>query len=129
MLTYDKKLTREELEEKPGIKAQHAVFRALKQILTRADTGWDVEETEPGSRKDRDGIDIYLVNRSQGLMRILDVAMRDKPESEDTLLRVYPDWFEENEDGSWTLRKQCEKRLIRALLPTMYTPHIQTGAL
>ncbi len=127
MLTYDRKLTREELEEKPGIKAQHAVFRALKRILALAGTGWDVEETEPGSSKDRQGIDIYLINRSQGIMRILDVAMRDKPESEDTLVRVYPDWFEENEDGSWSVRKEFEKALVRALLPTMYTPHILTG--
>jgi len=124
MLTFGKKLTQRELEEKGGIKAQHAVFRALKSILARANTGWDVEETVPGSEVDRLGIDLYLINQKLGIKRILDVGMRDKPESEDTLVRVYPDWFVSNPDGSWTLLPECEHRLMRALLPTMSAPNI-----
>ena len=124
MLTFGRKLTQRELEEKGGIKAQHAVYRALKSILARANTGWDVEETVPGSEFDRLGHDIYLVNKKLGVKRILDVGMRDKPESEDTLVRVYPDWFVANEDGSWTLLPEYEHRLVRALLPTMSAPHV-----
>lgn len=125
MLTIGKKLTKEELEEKPGIKAQHAVYRALKSLLAEAKTGWDIEETQPGSIEDRQGVDLYLVNLTTGERRILDVAMRDKPESEGTLVRVYPDWFEENPDGSWSLRKVCLNRLVRAMLPTMSTPSVR----
>lgn len=128
MLTFGKKLTQQELEEKGGIKAQHAVFRALKKILARANTGWDVEETVPGSEKDRQGVDIYLVNKQLGVKRILDVGMRDKPESEDTLVRVYPDWFTTNPDGSWSVLPEYEHRLIRALLPTMSAPNVSMNS-
>ena len=124
MLSYGKNLTQKQLEEKGGIKAQHAVYRALKAILARAKTGWDVEETVPGSEKDRLGHDLYLVNQRLGVKRILDVAMRDKPESEDTLVRVYPHWFCANEDGSWTLLSEYEHQLIRSLLPTMSAPNV-----
>lgn len=124
MLTFGRRLTNEELEEKGGIKAQHAVYRALKKILARADTGWDVEETVPGSEKDREGVDLFLVNRSMGVKRALDVSMRDKPGSEDTLVRIYSDWFWVNPDGSWSLLPEREHKLMRALLPTMSAPHI-----
>ena len=124
MLTFGRKLSNQELEEKGGIKAQHAVYRALKSILARVKTGWDVEETVPGSARDRQGVDLYLVNEKQGVKRILDVAMRDKPGNEDTLVRVYPDWFTVNDDGTWSLLPECEHRLMRALLPTMSAPSV-----
>ena len=128
VLTFGRKLTQKELEEKGGIKAQHAVYRALKAILARANTGWDVEETIPGSAQDRNGVDIYLVNKSLGVKRILDVSMRAKPESEGTLVRIYADWFVVNDDGSWSLLPECEHRLMRALLPTMSAPHLLMGS-
>jgi hypothetical protein len=128
MLTFGRRLTKEELEGKGGIKAQHAVYRALKKILARANTGWDVEETVPGSEKDREGVDLYLVNKKLGVKRALDVSMRDKPNSEDTLVRIYSDWFWVSPDGSWLLLPECEHRLMRALLPTMSAPHISMGA-
>lgn len=125
MLTYGRKLTNDELEGKGGIKAQHAVYRALKAILARAKTGWDVEETQPGGALDRQGIDIYLVNRKLGVKRILDIAMRDKEGCSGTVVRVYRSWFEETSDGHWILLPDCEHRLMRALLPTMSAPSVQ----
>lgn len=121
-------LTRAELEQKPGIKAQHAVYRALKSILAGAKTGWDVEETEVGSLEDRRGVDLYLVNCSLGVRRPLDVALYDKVAEgrgdERTMVRVYPSWFDTLPDGSFVLLKERENALIRALLPTMSSPAV-----
>jgi len=123
MLTTDKWLSAEELEEKGGIKAQHAVYRALREHLARVNTGWYVEETAPGSLEDRQGIDIYLINFSTGERRILDVGMRPK-EGSAFLVRVYRDWFETNADESWSLRKEKLNALLRAILPTLTAPSI-----
>ncbi len=123
-------LSSTEMEEKGGIKAQHAVFRALKTILAQAGTGWDVEETQVGSTDDRRGVDLWLVNPQLGVKRALDVAMYDKLAEgkgrEDTMVRVYPSWFETLPDGSWMLLKEREQALVRALLPTMAAPHVST---
>jgi hypothetical protein len=121
-------LSSTEMEEKGGVKAQHAVYRALKTILATAGTGWDIEETQIGSRDDRRGIDLWLVNNQLGVRRPLDVAMYDKlaegKGNEDTMVRVYPSWFDVLPDGSWVLLKEREQALIRALLPTMSAPHV-----
>lgn len=117
-----------EMEQKGGIKAQHAVYRALKEILSKANTGWDVEETSVGSTDDRRGIDIWLVNRKLGVKRALDVAMYDKLAegrgNDETMVRVYPSWFSTLPDGNWVLLKEREHSLVRALLPTMSASHV-----
>ena len=107
-------LTTAELEQKRGIKAQHAVFRALKQVLAEAKTGWDVEETGVGSEQDRDGIDIWLRNTATGASYILDISFRRKDDSVFAVL-IRHDWFKDEEDGSLSLRKECIGSLVRAV--------------
>lgn len=108
-----------ELEQKPGIKAQHAVYRALKRILEEANSGWDVEETPVGSQQDHDGIDIWLTNKATGDSFILDVSFRRK-EDDTFLLLIRHEWFEENlKDGTFTLRKEYLRALLRAVLPIL----------
>ncbi|HEY9871452.1 MAG TPA: hypothetical protein V6D08_20010 [Candidatus Obscuribacterales bacterium] len=116
-------LTPAELEEKPGIKAQHAVFRALKDVLAQVNSGWDVEETRVGSEQDRAGIDIWLVNTATGQSYILDVSFRRK-ENDTFLVLIRHDWFVVNEDDSWSVRKECITPLIRAILPVLGNPAI-----
>jgi hypothetical protein len=116
-------LTAAELEEKPGIKAQHAVFRALKDVLAVVKSGWDVEETRVGSEQDRAGIDIWLVNTTTGESYILDVSFRRK-QNDAFLVLIRHDWFVVNEDDSWSVRKECITPLIRAILPVLGNPAI-----
>ncbi len=112
------------LEGKPGIKAQHAIFRALKTYLQQVQTGWDVEETTPGSVQDRDGIDIYLVNLSTHETRPLDISFREKPDAP-YAVRIRNDWFEVSDEGDWTFRRECLTALCRAILPALSAPPIQ----
>ena len=117
-------LTIAELEEKRGIKAQHAVFRALKHILAEAKTGWDVEETGVGSEEDRDGIDIWLRNTATGDSFILDISFRLKEDSAFAVL-IRHDWFKDEEDGSLSVRKECTGLLIRAIKPVLCNPTVR----
>lgn len=117
-------LSNAELEEKRGIKAQHAVFRALKQTLAEAKTGWDVEETAVGSEEDRDGIDIWLKNTATGDSFILDISFRRKDDSAFAVL-IRHDWFKDEEDGSLTVRKECIGSLIQAIKPVLGNPTIK----
>ena len=119
-----KYLTTAELEEKRGIKAQHAVFRTLKQVLAEAKTGWDVEETDVGSEQDRDGIDIWLKNTATGDCFILDISFRRKEDSAFAVL-IRHDWFKEEEDGSLSVRKECTGSLIRAIKPVLSNPTVR----
>lgn len=107
-----------ELEGKFGIKAQHAVFRALKEHLAQAGTGWGVEETPVGSEQDRLGIDIWLVNKANGDSYMLDISFREKPGNA-FVVRIRNDWFGENPDGSVSVRKECLNALVRAVLPAL----------
>jgi len=116
-------LTTAELEQKRGIKAQHAVFRALKQVLAEAKTGWDVEETGVGSEQDRDGIDIWLRNTATGASYILDISFRRKDDSVFAVL-IRHDWFKDEEDGSLSLRKECIGSLVRAIKPVLSNPTV-----
>ena len=117
-----------ELEEEPGIKAQHAVFRALSRLLTLAGTGWSVEETEVGSFDDvENGTDIRLISPDGRQHRLLDVSLGDKPHKDGMLLRVYHDWFDEKPDGRWELKPEKERALIRSILPTLESPAIYQG--
>ncbi len=106
------------LESKYGIKAQHAVFRALKEYLAQAGTGWDVEETPVGSAQDRQGIDIWLTNKATGDSYMLDISFREKPGNA-FVVRIRNDWFVENADGSVSVGKEYINALVRAVLPAL----------
>lgn len=115
------------MEQLDGIKAQHAVFRAIQMLLARANTDWSVEESEVGSADDINGVDIRLI-APDGTHRLLDVSLGDKPDKPGMLVRVYRDWFEEEEDGSWTLVPGRQQDLLRrGLLPTMSAPPVGTA--
>lgn len=117
--------TPEQMEEEDGIKAQHAVFRALQQILLKAGTGWTVEESPVGGRDDLNGVDIRLISPNKKEHRLLDVSLGDKPGKEGMLVRVYRDWFAIEDDGSWTLRPEKTNDFIqRAVKPTMEAPAV-----
>lgn len=117
--------TPEQMEEEDGIKAQHAVFRALQQILAKAGTGWTVEESPVGGRDDRNGVDIRLISPNGRENRLLDVSLGDKPDKEGMLVRVYRDWFRIEDDGTWTLLPEKTNDFIqRAMKPTMEAPSV-----
>jgi len=117
--------TAEQMEQEPGIKAQHAVFRALERLLAQAKSGWTVTESAVGSVDDRNGVDIRLISPDKRTNRLLDVSLGDKPGKEGFLVRVYYDWFDVKEDGTWELLKEREQDLIRrAILPTMSAPSV-----
>jgi hypothetical protein len=115
------------IHEKPGIKAQHAVFLALQEHLAQAGTGWTVEETNVGSQADLAGVDIYLINTSTNEAYILDISFKDK-EHTPFLVRIRDDWFERNSDGTstttpdgsaWIFRKECIRALVQAIRPAL----------
>lgn len=117
--------TPEQMEEEDGIKAQHAVFRALQLLLARAGTGWTVEESPVGSRDDKNGVDIRLISPDKKEHRLLDVSLGDKPDKEGLLVRVHRDWFRVESDGSWTLLPERTNDFIqRAMKPTMEAPAV-----
>ena len=116
-------VSRDVLEGKPGIKAQHAVYQALKEHLQQVQTGWDVEETQVGSIADRDGVDIYLKNLQTGETRILDISFREKPDVA-YAVRIRNDWFDVSPEGEWKFRKECLNALVRAILPALSAPAI-----
>lgn len=120
------------LEERPGIKAQHAVFIALQEYLGKAMTGWEVEETPVGSDEDRAGVDIYLINSSTREAYLLDISFKEKDYTP-YCVRIRDDWFLRNTDGSsattadgnWIFRKECIQSLARAILPALSAPPIR----
>jgi hypothetical protein len=125
MALEQKYLSAQQMEQKGGIKAQHAVYRALKDHLRTVRTGWDVEETAVGSYEDRGGVDIKLIHLATRETRLLDISLRPKEDAA-FLVRVYRHWFLELPDGTWEVRKNCLQPLIRAILPALSTPRLFT---
>ncbi len=109
-------LTDAELEEKFGIKAQHAVATALKGLLQQQQTGWSLEETTPGSEEDLRGTDLYLIHDDTGRRISLDVSFRVKDSACAVLLRRR--WFQTDGDNI-VFRSECMRELIQAIKPAL----------
>jgi hypothetical protein len=111
-----KHMTRAELEEQDGIKAQHAVSRFVIELLKQANRGWSGEETEVGGSEDRQGIDFYLINESEGRKILVDFSFASKG---GYAVKLEHDWFERNADGTFTFLEQYTKALVRRFMPVM----------
>jgi hypothetical protein len=111
-----KPMTRAELEEQDGIKAQHAVSRFVIKLLKQANTGWSGEETEVGGSEDRQGIDFYLINESEGRKILVDFSFASKG---GYAVKLEHDWFERNADGTFTFLAQYTNALVRRFMPVM----------
>ena len=111
-----KPMSRAELEEQDGIKAQHAVSLFIIAFLKQANTGWSGKETEVGGREDRQGIDFYLINEAEGRKILVDFSFASKG---GYAVKLEHDWFERNADGTFTFLAQYTKALVRRFMPVM----------
>ncbi len=111
-----KPMSRAELEEQDGIKAQHAVSLFIIAFLKQANTGWSGKETEVGGREDRQGIDFYLINESEGRKILVDFSFASKG---GYAVKLEHDWFVRNVDGTFTFLAQYTKALVRRFMPVM----------
>lgn len=111
-----KPMTRAELEEQDGIKAQHAVSLFIIAFLKQANTGWSGKETEVGGKEDRQGIDFYLINESEGRKILVDFSFASKG---GYAVKLEHDWFVRNIDGTFTFLAQYTKALVRRFMPVM----------
>ncbi len=111
-----KPMTRAELEEQDGIKAQHAVSLFIIEFLKQANTGWSGQETEVGGREDRQGIDFYLINEGEGRKIHVDFSFASKGGE---AVKLEHDWFVRNVDGTFTFLAQYTKALVRRFMPVM----------
>ncbi len=111
-----KPMTRAELEEQDGIKAQHAVSLFIIAFLKQANTGWSGQETEVGGKEDRQGIDFYLINEAEGRKILVDFSFASKG---GYAVKLEHDWFERNADGTFTFLAQYTKALVRRFMPVM----------
>ncbi len=111
-----KPMTRAELEEQDGIKAQHAVSLFVIEFLKKANTGWSGQETEVGGKEDRQGIDFYLINEAEGRKILVDFSFASKG---GYAVKLEHDWFERNADGTFTFLAQYTKALVRRFMPVM----------
>ncbi len=109
-------VSRAELEEEDGIKAQHAVSLFVIEFLKKANTGWSGKETEVGGSEDRQGIDFYLINESEGRKILVDFSFASKGGH---AVKLEHDWFVRNVDGSFTFLAQYTKALVRRFMPVM----------
>lgn len=108
--------TRAELEEQDGIKAQHCISAFIIDFLAKANTGWSGKETEVGGSEDRQGIDFYLINENEGRKILVDFSFASKG---GYAVKLEHEWFERNEDGSFTFLSQFTKSLLRRFMPVM----------
>lgn len=109
-------MSRAELEEQDGIKAQHCVAAFIINYLAQANTGWSGQETEVGGSEDRQGIDFYLINEGEGRKILVDFSFASKGGE---AVKLEHDWFVRNPDGSFSFLVQHTKALLRRFIPRM----------
>jgi len=111
-----KPMTRAELENQDGIKAQHCVAAFVIHFLAQANTGWTGQETVVGGSEDRQGIDFYLINNNEGRKILVDFSFSSKG---GYAVKLEHEWFTRNEDGSFAFQLQFTKALLRRFMPVM----------
>ncbi len=109
-------LTREEMEEQDGIKAQHAAAKFVVEYLKALNNGWEAEETEVGGHYDRQGFDLLLTEKSSGRVIPVDFSFCSK---DGGAVQYQRDWFEIRQDGTWAFRKECAQLLFRQFIKVM----------
>ncbi len=111
-----KPMTRAELENQDGIKAQHCVSAFIIKFLDQANTGWTGAETQVGGSEDRQGIDFYLINNGEGRKILVDFSFASKG---GYAVKLEHEWFERNQDGSFSFKAEFTKSLLRRFMPVM----------
>lgn len=111
-----RRLTREEMEEQDGIKAQHAAAKFVVEYLKALNNGWEAEETEVGGHYDRQGFDLLLTETKTGRVIPVDFSFCHK---DDAAVRYQRDWFDIRADGVWVFRKECAQLLFRQFIKVM----------
>lgn len=111
-----KPMTRAELENQDGIKAQHCVAAFIINFLAQANTGWTGQETTVGGREDRQGIDFYLINNKEGRKILVDFSFSSK---DGYAVKLEHEWFIRTNDGKFAFQVQFTKALLRRFMPVM----------
>lgn len=110
------RLSREELEEEDGIKAQHAAALFVTEFLSKLKNGWSGEETEVGGFYDRQGFDYLLTEQATGRVIPVDFSFASK---DGGAVQYQRDWFVISAAGVWTFRPECAQLLFRQFIKVM----------
>lgn len=111
-----RRLSKEELEEQDGIKAQHAAAAFVIQFLSELNNGWRAEETDVGGHYDRQGFDLLLIETKTQRVIPVDFSFASK---DGAAVKYEREWFVIKEDGTWSFRKECAQLLFRQFIKVM----------
>lgn len=113
-----------ELENEKGIKAQHCVIAFLEAHLRTINSPFQGQATAVGGSEDRQGIDWWLVNKSEGWKIPVDFSFAYK---DGASVHLQHEWFAENNDGTLRFLEKNARELFRAFMVVVANPNLRVG--
>lgn len=118
----DRHLTNAELLSQKGIKAQLCVIAYLEAYLRKIGSPFSGEATTIGGSEDRQGIDWWLVNKSEGWKLPVDFSFCYK---DGASVHLQHEWFVEQADGTLRFLENNAKALFRAFMVVVANPDLR----